>query len=294
MFKNYIIPALAIFGFFMGIKTIISSNKTPPVVQPLVQPAAAPFAQFVAGSGIVESASENIAIAAPVGGVVERVNVSVGARVKAGDPLFSLDKRELSSRRDIQAARLEVTKQELADLSEQFRLWSSIRDKRAVSEEEYIKRKNAVLVTTERVKLVESELAATEVDLERFTVRSPIDAQVLQVKIRVGEFAPAQMISNPVILLGATDVLHVRVDIDENDAWRVKNGAKGQAFLRGNTKLSTPIEFVRFEPYVVPKRSLTGESSERVDTRVLQVIYRFSPQNIPVFVGQLMDVFIEE
>jgi hypothetical protein len=50
---------------------------------------------------------------------------------------------------------------------------------------------------------------------------------------------------------------------------------------------------VRFEPYVVPKRSLTGDSTERVDTRVLQIIYALDPAALPVFVGQLMDVFIE-
>lgn len=47
------------------------------------------------------------------------------------------------------------------------------------------------------------------------------------------------------------------------------------------------------EPYVVPKRSLTGDSSERVDTRVLQVIYEFNRPQFPIYVGQQVDVFIE-
>ncbi len=50
---------------------------------------------------------------------------------------------------------------------------------------------------------------------------------------------------------------------------------------------------VRFEPYVVPKRSLTGESTERVDTRVLQAIYSFDRGDLTIYVGQQMDVFIE-
>lgn len=57
--------------------------------------------------------------------------------------------------------------------------------------------------------------------------------------------------------------------------------------------ITTPLEFVRFEPFVVPKRSLTGDSTERVDTRVLQVIYRVERDDIPLFVGQQLDVFIE-
>jgi hypothetical protein len=51
---------------------------------------------------------------------------------------------------------------------------------------------------------------------------------------------------------------------------------------------------VRFEPLVVPKRSLTGDATERVDTRVLRVIYEVvGTPSVPLFVGQQMDVFIE-
>jgi hypothetical protein len=53
-----------------------------------------------------------------------------------------------------------------------------------------------------------------------------------------------------------------------------------------------PLQFVRFEPYVVPKKSLTGDSTERVDTRVLQVLYSFNRDTLPLYVGQQMDVFI--
>lgn len=63
--------------------------------------------------------------------------------------------------------------------------------------------------------------------------------------------------------------------------------------VRGNAVLKAPLEFVRFEPFVVPKRSLTGDSTERVDTRVLQVIYRVARDDVPLFVGQQLDVFID-
>jgi hypothetical protein len=48
------------------------------------------------------------------------------------------------------------------------------------------------------------------------------------------------------------------------------------------------------EAYVVPKRSLTGESTERVDTRVMQVVYSFKRGRLPIYPGQLMDVYIED
>jgi hypothetical protein len=83
------------------------------------------------------------------------------------------------------------------------------------------------------------------------------------------------------------------VDVEEHEAWRVLPEARAAGSVRGNANLKTPLTFVRFEPFVVPKKSLTGDSTERVDTRVLQVIYRVADQKVPLFVGQQMDVFID-
>jgi hypothetical protein len=59
-----------------------------------------------------------------------------------------------------------------------------------------------------------------------------------------------------------------------------------------------PLRFVRLEPYVVPKVSLTGVNTERVDTRVVQLIYAIDPEHHlvrdkKILVGQLLDVFID-
>ncbi len=132
-----------------------------------------------------------------------------------------------------------------------------------------------------------------ETQIERSTVRAPVEGEILQVKVHPGEFAPAGVTSTPLVLLGRLKPLHVRVDVDEHEAWRARPEAKATAAVRGNTNLRTPLSFVRFEPFVVPKKSLTGDSTERVDTRVLQVIYRVDDNALPLFVGQQMDVFID-
>jgi hypothetical protein len=59
-------------------------------------------------------------------------------------------------------------------------------------------------------------------------------------------------------------------------------GSPAVAYLKGFTDKAIPLRFDRIEPYIVPKRSLTGENRERVDTRVLQVIYRFDRPSFPV------------
>jgi multidrug resistance efflux pump len=150
-------------------------------------------------------------------------------------------------------------------------------------------------VATSRADVAEAEasVAQAEVDLDRLVVRAPADGTVLRVNVRAGEFAPAGRLDEPLVVLGSVRPLHVRADVDEADAWRVRPGARATASVKGRADLRAPIEFVRIEPQVLPKRSLTGNVSERVDTRVLQVIYRLAPDALPVHVGQQVDVFLE-
>jgi multidrug resistance efflux pump len=143
------------------------------------------------------------------------------------------------------------------------------------------------------VALAEAQVRQTKTDLDRVLVRAPRDGVILQVNVREGEYVgtpPGQAL----MLLGAIDEkVHVRVDIDEHDIPRFQKGAAAQASPRGNTRIVFPLRFERVEPYVVPKKSLTGDNTERVDTRVLQVIYALDATDRPVYVGQQMDVFID-
>jgi multidrug efflux pump subunit AcrA (membrane-fusion protein) len=135
-------------------------------------------------------------------------------------------------------------------------------------------------------------LDQARVDLDKTVVEAPIDGAILKVNVRLGEYAQAGVLSKPLMTMRSVDLLHVRVDIYESETWRVRPGCSATARLRGNPEISAPPAFVRFEPYVLPKRSLTGDTTERVDTRVLQAIYEFAPSAFPAFVGQQIDVFI--
>ena len=153
--------------------------------------------------------------------------------------------------------------------------------------------KEDLLVQRAAVLQARSQLDSTRIMLDRLVVRAPVDGVVLQVNVRPGQIATLTW-KEPMVVLGEVDRLHVRVDIDENDLPRFREGVAGVATLKGRTDPEFPLTFVRIEPYVIPKKSLTGDNSERVDTRVLQVIYAL-PEHPPtkVYVGQQMDVFLD-
>ncbi len=151
-----------------------------------------------------------------------------------------------------------------------------------------------IAIAEAEVMSARATVEAAAVTLERHTAKALATGRVLQVKIRPGEFA-GQNINNPLIILGDTGTLHVRVDVDEQDLDRFDAKAKAYAYLRGRSEPVYHLMPYRVEPYVVPKRNLTGENSERIDTRVLQVIYSM-PDHVKsgdLYVGQQMDVFIE-
>jgi multidrug efflux pump subunit AcrA (membrane-fusion protein) len=143
-----------------------------------------------------------------------------------------------------------------------------------------------------QVALAEAQVLQTQTDLDRVLVRAPRDGVILQVNVREGEYVgtpPGQAL----MMLGAVnDKVHVRVDVDEHDIPRFVKGAPATASPRGHAELSYPLRFERVETYVIPKKSLTGDNTERVDTRVLQVIYSMANDG-RVYVGQQMDVFID-
>jgi hypothetical protein len=92
--------------------------------------------------------------------------------------------------------------------------------------------------------------------------------------------------------MGDTSTLYVRVEIDEQNAHDITPSASATATLRGDVTQKIPLKFVRFEPYVKPKVNL-ATGGQRVDSRVLQIIYAISAKDDRIFVGQQMDVFIE-
>ncbi len=305
------ISLLPIVAIIVGVVAAVAVARMQPrrtATNPPVAPPASQFSHTVAAVGLIEASSENIRIGSHLSGIVDDVSVHAGDEVEAGAPLFRLDTRHLQAALADAAAALDVARAgvgvaaaTLADTRQQLALVLAVRDKRAVSEDDLQRRRHAVATAEARlaqaraaVEAAEAERERVRVDIERSVVRAPIAGTVLKVNVRAGEFASAGAVAEPLIVLGRVRPLFVRVDVDEHEAARVRPQAPAFAVLRGDASIRSPLRFVRFEPLVVPKRALTGDSSERVDTRVLQVLYEIERSDPRFFVGQQMDVFIDD
>lgn len=284
----------ALLGIVAVILMVRRTTAVEPMPSPPSAPAPKPSARVIAAAGMVEALRENTSIGVPVSALVKHVLVKVWDKVEAGAPLLQLDDRDLQAQLKTQQADLRVREAELAKVQRQLERTEALRASQITSQEETDTRRDEFAVAETRVGSARATVAQTEAMIERLTVRTPISGTVLQVNTRAGEYAMPGANATP-ILLGSIEEVQVRADVDEQIAPRVRPGSKAHGYLKGDTQNPIPLEFVRIEPYVTPKRNLTGSSVERVDTRVLQIIYKF-PNDLKrrIYVGQQMDLFIEE
>jgi HlyD family secretion protein len=140
--------------------------------------------------------------------------------------------------------------------------------------------------------------------LAKYELRAPGDGVVLAIKTAVGSYVSASGVYgtytedfNPIVVMGGPEkVLQVRTYVDEILVHRLPSPEQmnGKMFIRG-TNFNVPLEFVRMQPYVTPKIELSDQRQERVDVRVLPLIFKFEkPSDVNVYPGQLVDVYLGE
>lgn len=291
--RKYLPVLLALVGFGIAAVVVVQADQPAPVVRVSSPREIPPFSTYVEGSGITEASTGNIAIGAPVPGIVTRIDVTWGQHVEAGAPLFSIDDTDVKARLLPAQAAVKQAQADLDKTRNLLTIGNGLAVGSSISKVDLENRRYDVRIKQAALDAAQAKVQQLKIEIGRRIVQAPVAGTVLQINTRVGEYAPSGALNPPLMLFGDNRTMYLRVSIDEDDAWRVSKTAKAIAFVRGNAALKTPLTFVRFDPYVVPKKSLTGSSTERPDVRVLDVVYRFPSAALPVYVGQEMDAFIE-
>ncbi len=350
--RHFLLPLIALGMLLFGANHIRTRQTETPQTPPPIAPAVSPYPDRVAGAGLVEAATENIAIGTHRPGIVDRVFVRVGQLVRSNDPLFELDTRLVRSQIAVQEARSASSRAELSRLEQLprsedippvvarreeadaiVRQWEDeyarqqqLAQDKATTESSLVAsrqklaaaRADAAGMKAEEARLragaweadkaiaraavamAEAEVSQLKIQLDLHRVCTPVlmdetgavEFTVLQVNVRPGEVVDTTS-GKALVMLGDVRRKHVRVDIDEHDAPRFRENGAATGVLRDEAEKTFPLKFIRIEPFVLPKRSLTGDNTERVDTRVLQVLYEITSDADAIFIGQQMDVFIE-
>ncbi|WP_284126452.1 efflux RND transporter periplasmic adaptor subunit [Parerythrobacter aestuarii] len=312
-FSRQVLPVLALVALVVAAVAIWRSQPDRSLSEPTQEPPRATGklanAPRVAGAGVVEPSSEVIQIGTALSGLVTTLNVQPGDYVEQGQPLFTVDTRAIRAQLQQAGAQIAEARAAIAEAqaaqataSQQLALYRNVDDPAAVSRAEVIRAEGEAKAAGTRLQLARARLEAAQAaansaqtEIGRATVRAPMAGEILSVNIRPGEYLSTMGGggSTPFIEMGQTRPLHVRIDIDESEIARMQMGANAFVSPRGEAGKQVEAKFVRAEPQVVPKRSLTNSAQERVDVRVLQVIYELPQRDDGLFrVGLQVDAFI--
>ena len=237
---KYGLPIVAALILTLSVFAIVKSQPVHATVAP-PSPPPAPVEQGSVGAvGLVEASSENIAVSLPVQGMVTQVYVKAGDRVPKGAKLFSIDDRDLQAELGLRRSSLamaqakldkllqsprpeeippaeakvkEAQQQQYEDANVQLQLIESVRDKRAIRDEDLRRRRIAAKTAEARLDQAKADLALlkagawqpdidiaraevneaqhqvdrVQADVDRTIVTAPISGEILQMKVRVGE-----------------------------------------------------------------------------------------------------------
>jgi ABC exporter DevB family membrane fusion protein len=142
------------------------------------------------------------------------------------------------------------------------------------------------------VRLARASVAEAEALLEQTVVRAPIGGVILRKHHRAGEAVSLESPSPAVVTMADTRVLRVRVEVDERDVADLAPGR--DAWVTADAYGSRRFEgrVIRVGQMLGRKQVRTGEPSERVDTKVLEVLVELAPgAGLPI--GLRVDGFIQ-
>jgi len=289
---NTVIFTIATLGILAGLVAAyvfgMARKSQPPVFQPISNP----YGSAIYANGMIESdlpSGENINIFPQVSGPIIKVLVKEGQSVKAGALLFTIEDSVQRANTKLAEATLKLDRDQYDKDRASYDL-----EPKSIS-------RNVVDVAEDTVTQAAASLKAANALLQYYSVKAPVDGVVLAVNAAVGGYVSPQgnfdtyteLFDPLVVMSGPQEYMDVRCYVDEilvsklPTLWHIE--AEMQPM---GTDIKVPLEFVRVQPYISPKIELSNQKQEQVDLRVLPVIFRFEKKDLPVYPGQMVDVFI--
>ncbi len=291
--RKRLLFVLAVIGVLAGLVAAYLLGRTPHALPPAFAPASSPYETAIYANGIIESeqsGGSNIVIYPQVSGPVTQVLVHEGQVITRDMPLVAIDDA-------VPRANVELAQANLRTAQDQYtkRLASYRLDPKSISKDTLDTAKNA---TTQ----AQAALKAANASLAQYVIKAPVDGVILAINTTAGSYVSSQgaydtyiQQFSPLVVMSAEQThLAVRCYVDEILIARLPapEHIRAQMLIHGSD-IKVPLEFVRVQPYVSPKIQLSNQRQEKVDLRVLPVLFRFEKKDLPmVYPGQLVDVFI--
>lgn len=299
---------VATLGILSGIISIIVYHKKP-IIQPPIAISYNPYEKGIYASGIIESYQmngSNVNIYPEVSGRILKILVKNGESVEQGAPLIEIDDSIQKEMLAKDLAQMQYAEDNLLNTRKQLEKiqGSHTLNAKSVSLNDLDNAIYAVKMAEDKLRVAEAQYRSDKALLEKYTIKAPIKGLILRIVPARGDYASpsgsydvyTQGMLPTIQMGGEQDTLQVRAFVDELLVPNLPKVTKLEAsmYIRGLDNKNIPLEFDSIQPYTIPNIELSNQKNERVDVRVLPIIFKFKkPQDINLFPGQLVDVFIK-
>lgn len=137
----------------------------------------------------------------------------------------------------------------------------------------------------EEVTLAEAEVTAARASHDLRLVRAQADGAVLHLHRHTGDFVTVFQ-PTPILRMADTRRLRVRVEVNEQEAHRAKEGLAGEFTVFGVKEVSGRLVMRTVLPAFAPRRLFEPDSTARMDTRTLNVLCEIQGSLPPIHSGQ--------
>ncbi len=167
----------------------------------------------------------SVDVGSTVSGLVKSVEVDFNAQVKAGQVLARIDPETFQQRvRQLQAGVTQARAQAAQARAELGR-YERLAKEGFASDQLLLQQQTALTSANASVSLALAQLASAQVDLDRTTIRSPVDGVVVDRQVDPGQSVAASF-QAPVLFIIAQDLaqLEAAITVDEADIGEVREG----------------------------------------------------------------------
>jgi len=170
-----------------------------------------------------------VRVGAQLSGIVEKLNVVVGSKIRKGDVIATIDARPLEARLAQARAQIDVTEQELKRAQVELARSERLDQQRLVARSDVEDKALAVSEARARLEKARRDAAVVETDLNYAVIRSPITGTVASVTTQEGETVAASFSTPTFATIIEDGALELIALVDETDI--------------GNVALGNPVTF---------------------------------------------------
>ncbi|MFN4183975.1 MAG: efflux RND transporter periplasmic adaptor subunit [Hyphomonas sp.] len=240
----------------------------PPSQVEVAVPLSAEVADWNGYTGRFESV-ERVEVRARVSGYVKSVNFEDGARVKAGELLFTLDDRPFRASLAQAEAQLAQAKAQFTQAQSDVERSEKLSESGAVSVEEFEQSRTRLASAAATVAAAEAGVDAARLDLSFTRVTAPIDGRVSARNVDPGNLVAGGNSSGDILTtLVRDEELYFTFNVSESDYLRYMRAEQSEGTVKAEARLQDETTFTRPGEVVFADNRM-GETTGSIRVRAL-------------------------